>query len=184
MPWALLQRIDSLEDSLCHPHKSHSMYQAVFGSLESVATFEYMVHEKRGCFLYFQQTPWVVFCCLRERYRNISFNTYPEKTPGNPSLLCENRILSCSLLIKYVITWKYSVFCGMYYLLTQPFWTWGWFWAPVFGLLAFLAIENPVNQTDNLTLFCSPSVSLRASSLLARPRFLVLGYCILLWRNK
>lgn len=54
MPWALL---DSLKDSLCHPHKSHSMYQAVFGSLESVATFEYMVHEKRGCFLYFQQTP-------------------------------------------------------------------------------------------------------------------------------
>lgn len=57
MPWAVLQRVDSLKDSLCHPHKSHSMYQSLFMFLESVAISEYIVHVKRGHFLCFQQTP-------------------------------------------------------------------------------------------------------------------------------
>lgn len=57
MPWALLRRINSLKDSLCHPHESYSMYQALFRSLESVATFEYIVHVKTGRFLCFKQTP-------------------------------------------------------------------------------------------------------------------------------
>lgn len=56
MPGALLQRIDSFKDSLCHPHKSHAMYQALFRSLENVATFEYIVHVKMRRFLCFQQT--------------------------------------------------------------------------------------------------------------------------------
>lgn len=95
MPWALLQRNDSLKDSLCHPHKSHSLYQAVFSSLESVAIFECIVQVKRGhTFSVSNKLPELLFSVfLRERYRNISFNRHPEKMPDNLSLLCKNQII-------------------------------------------------------------------------------------------
>lgn len=49
----------------------------------------------------------------------------------NLSLLCKNQMLPCSLLNKYVITWKCFIFSEMFYLLTQPFCFWVCFQASV-----------------------------------------------------
>lgn len=121
MPWALLQRIDSPKDSLCHLREFHSIDQVLFRSLESVTAFECGVYVKKGCFFLFQTNS--LSCC---------FLFFSEKGIGVSHLTdiqrkCQAICLFCvrtSLLKKYVITWKYSVFCGMYCLLTQPFWTW------------------------------------------------------------
>lgn len=159
----------------------NSMYQVVFGSLESVASSEYNIQVRRGCFLYFCQIFSELFSgFLGERYRGISLNRHPGKMPVNLSLLCKNQILSCSLLNKYVITWKYLIFSEIIYLLKQPFCFWVWFWGSVTisESLTVLAIQNKVNQ--NVTLFCSPSAAPRASSIMAKPKFLILECCMLL----
>lgn len=160
------------------------MYQAVFGSLESVASSECIIQVKRGCFLCFCQTfsELLFSVFLGERYRGISLNRHLGKMPVNLSLLCKHQILSCSLLNKYVLAWTCLIFSEMYCLLTQPFWFWVCFWASVTisESLTVLAIQNKVNQVENLTLFCSPSASPRASSIMARPKFLVLECCMLL----
>lgn len=130
--------------------------------------------------------PWgfffFFFCFFfRERFRGISLNSHPGKIPVNLSLPCKNQQDSSWSLLSH----------GLFYFLwdilpTEPYWFWVWFWASatISEFLTGLAIQNKVNQEDNLTLFCSPSVSAEASSMMSMPRYLLLEHCMLLGGNK
>lgn len=107
MSWALLQGIDSLKDGLRHHHKSHSLYQSLFRSLESVATFEYIVQVKRGHFSLFQTNSLsCYFLVCSEKGIGVSHLTDKQRKCQAICLFCV-RIKYCPAACdKYIITWK------------------------------------------------------------------------------